>query len=145
MQEKQTGIASGSPPVPPAQNDAANAQEQPNLALAKPSLYQMFFAWEKLHLLYNAVLFVAVVCTDARWNEALLDRRFIPALIIVAALANAYFFLGPIIEERIARYGAPRSTVRPLVFSGITTTAVVYFIAVLNCLVQLVELGEANK
>jgi len=98
-----------------------------------------------LHLLYNAVLFVAVVCTDARWNEALLDRRFIPALIIVAALANAYFFLGPIIEERIARYGAPRSTVRPLVFSGITTTAVVYFIAVLNCLVQLVELGEANK
>jgi hypothetical protein len=113
---RTTDIAEGLPPEPPIEV----APAEPDIRLREPTARDVFLAWEKLRLLYNALLTLLVF---ALMGESVFD--FLPNLLEVAILANLIFCAGPVAEHYLSRLTMPRLLARLLVFFLACTLAVV--------------------
>lgn len=74
---------------------------------------EVFLAWEKLRVIYNAILLLVatILLANAYWpgNDLHPDVEFSSVLIKImacAVAANALYFLGPIVESYIRWLGA---------------------------------------
>lgn len=82
------------------------------------SARDVFLAWERRRLVYNAVLVVATLvgmATNAR--ASLLDAPFRRFLLYGSVVANVLYCAGPVAEGYLAWMGAPRRSARALVFT----------------------------
>ena len=115
-----TDIASG---LPPLANDPTLSL--PNIRAAEPTFMEVFFAWEKLRLLYNG-LFIVVVLIRLEFN-----LLAIPFFVEPAIYANLCFCAGPVAEGYLCWLGLPHQPCRWVVFwAGFFFTlalAIVYF------------------
>jgi hypothetical protein len=103
------------PEAPPADETPATVRIV-DLAHPDERATTVFLAWEKLRLLYNAIL-AAVVCWVG--SGLLAHSAFWPQLLMDAFLANVFFCLGPCLEGYICLFGGngtPRATVRAVLF-----------------------------
>jgi hypothetical protein len=82
----------------------------PNIHAAEPTFMEVFFAWEKLRLLYNGLLIVAVLI---RFQFIL---EVIPFFVEPAIYANLCFCAGPVAEGYLCWFGLPRQPCRWVVF-----------------------------
>ena len=91
-----------------------------------------FWAWEKLRLIYNAILFAVtgLVC----WLEPILisHEDFWLGLIPEAIVANLCFFCAPILESYVCWLGFRWSWLRPSLFILGTLLASVLALSVLH-------------
>jgi len=71
---------------------------------------EVFFAWEKLRILYNGLLIVAVLIRF----EFILE--VIPFFVEPAIYANLCFCAGPVAEGYLCWFGLPRQPCRWVVF-----------------------------
>ena len=94
-----------------ASNDAALTQ----------TLKQVFFAWEKLRVLY--VLALVAVTLSSLPLEAMKRLDVWIAVAILALGANACYFAGPIAETYLCWFGLRRNIVRSVLFVGGTVFA----------------------
>lgn len=85
----------------------------PVLHASEESARQVFLAWERLRLTYNAALAILVLAFS--WNS-LLDRDFWSYLFWGAFGANVCFCLGPVAEGYLVLLGADRRVARWIVF-----------------------------
>ena len=99
------------PGAAPSSNDTAPA----------PTLKQVFFAWEKLRVLY--VLALAAVTLSSIPLEAMKRLDVWIAVAILAIGANACYFAGPIAETYLCWLGQRRNIVRSALFVGGTAFA----------------------
>jgi hypothetical protein len=116
----QTGL---SPALaqPPVDEDAAPWH---NISQPQASADEVFLAWERLRLFYNAILLVVVVCYFG------LETLFIvPFALLPALLANLCFCAGPVAEWYLYLLGMPRRSARWLVFVLGTLLSVVVTLA----------------
>jgi hypothetical protein len=106
-----SGIIEGQPPpigTPP------NDLPAPDIELPEPSHMEVFWAWEKLRILYNVVLISVVVVTG--WTKGAVCPLFAILLLPEAILANVCFCVGLVCESYLALLGMPRSLSRPVLF-----------------------------
>jgi hypothetical protein len=106
----RTDVAEGLSPAPMPGEDQPT-DHMPNIRVKEPTFMEVFFAWEKLRLVYNAVL-VVVVLIKARF----VDDMGLESLIPGALIANLCFCTGPIAEGYFCLLGFPRPIGRPLLF-----------------------------
>lgn len=89
------------------------AQTSNDIAPA-PTLKQVFFAWEKLRVLY--VLALAAVTLSSIPLEAMKRIDVWVAVAVLAVAANACYFAGPIAETYLCWLGLRRNLVRSALF-----------------------------
>ncbi len=94
-----------------ASNDAALTQ----------TLKQVFFAWEKLRVLYVIVL--AVITLSCLPDDVMGRLDFWLGIAVLAIGANVCFFAGPIVEVYLCWLGLRRQIVRPALFLSGTVFA----------------------
>jgi hypothetical protein len=82
-----------------------------------PDAMAVFFAWEKLRLVYNAVLAI-VVLGFLGVSGAETSLRFWFQLALAAGGANLCFCAGPVAEGYLCWFGLERRTVRVLLFAA---------------------------
>lgn len=92
-----------------------------NDAAPTPTLKQVFFAWEKLRVLY--VLALAVVTLSSIPPEAMKRLDVWIAVAVLAVAANVCYFAGPIAEMYLCWLGLRRTIVRAALFLGGTVFA----------------------
>lgn len=80
------------------------------------SARQVFVAWEKLRIVYNAVL-VAVVVTVAAFADVKFDIEFLRFLGICAVAAILVYCAGPVAEGYAALLGVARRASRIVLFT----------------------------
>jgi hypothetical protein len=95
-----------------------------------------FLAWEKLRLLYNAVLVVETIAIGLAAHPLLLQPEFWVSSVMGAVFANACFFLGPIIETYVAWLGHPSRTLRLVMFIVGTVVSCLLVIVALRFLIM---------
>jgi hypothetical protein len=98
-------IASGLPPL--AKDPTLPL---PNIRAAEPTFMEVFFAWEKLRLLYNGLLILAVLI---RFQFIL---EVIPFFVEPAIYANLCFCAGPVAEGYLCWLGLAHQPCRWVVF-----------------------------
>lgn len=82
------------------------------------SARDVFLAWEKLRLVYNAALVLATgIGVVLGPDDVLADRAYLGHLIRAAVLANALFCAGTVAEGYLAWMGAPRRPSRAILFA----------------------------
>lgn len=91
-------------------------------AAQKSTVKQVFFAWEKLRVLY--VLALAAVTLTSIPPEAMKRLDVWVAVAILAIGANVCYFAGPIAETYLCWLGLRRKLVRSALFVGGTVFAV---------------------
>ncbi len=105
-------IAEGLPPSAPSLAESEAASAIPDIRAKEPTSMEVFFAWEKLRLAFNALLLVIVVFM-------MLRAGFNPLAIVFfgedAVLANLCYCVGPVAEGYLCWLGLPRIVVRWLV------------------------------
>jgi hypothetical protein len=111
QESQETEIAVG-PPLPPRADLAS--EDGPDIRLKQPTAMEVFFAWEKLRLAYNALLAVTGI------GMMILKAEFSPLIVVFAAgpilLANLCFCVGPVAEGYLCWFGLPRRPVRWIIF-----------------------------
>ena len=90
-------------------------------AAPAPTLKHVFFAWEKLRVLY--VLALVAVTLSSLPLEAMKRLDVWIAVAILALGANACYFAGPIAETYLCWFGLRRNIVRSVLFVGGTVFA----------------------
>jgi hypothetical protein len=109
IENPHTAIAGGAPPKASVPLD--DAPYLPKITLDEPTAMQVFFAWEKLRLIYNIVLvFTAVLIC---WP--ILPFIFVETL-GAALIANVMYCAGPVAECYLCWFGVPRLIARAIVF-----------------------------
>jgi hypothetical protein len=103
-------IAAG---LPPATTDSA--MPLPNIRAAEPTFMEVFFAWEKLRILYNGLLIVAVLGVALKSGYSMLAGIF---FLEPAIYANLGFCAGPVAEGYLCWFGLPRRTCRWAIFAS---------------------------
>jgi len=100
-----TDIVEGLPPL-------ANQSAVPlrDIRAAEPTFMEVFFAWEKLRILYNGLL-ILVVLVRIEFNLQLFFFFLEPAI-----YANLCFCAGPVAEGYLTLIGLPRQQFRWLIF-----------------------------
>ena len=93
---------------------AAMPGTTPSANEAAPTLKQVFFAWEKLRVLYVAAL--AVVTLSNIPIEAMKHLEVWVAVAVLAVGANVCYFAGPIAETYLCWLGLRRNMVRTALF-----------------------------
>ena len=84
------------------------------------SARDVFLAWEKLRLVYNAALVLATALAvgfGQPFRRVDVDRAFLAHLGEGAAILNVAFCAGPVLESYMAWMGAPRSAFRLALFT----------------------------
>lgn len=96
------------------------------------SARDVFLAWEKLRLVYNAALVLATLAGMALNPQAsFLDRSFLRLLLYGSVVANVLYCAGPVAEGYLAWMGAPRRSARAVVFTlGCVLGATLAFVCV---------------
>lgn len=92
------------------------------------SAHSVFLAWERLRIIYNAVLTFLVLSFGAPF---LGERAFWRFTLGAAVLANLCFCFGPVAEGYMSWFGADRRAVRGAIF---------VFGTMLGCFLTLVAL-----
>ena len=87
------------------------AEESPHLRNTEPSAMELFFAWEKLRVLYNGILLGITVIWKSRG-----DWISWPTLLFSIVVANGLFCAGPVLENYLCWFGLPRSLVHGIIF-----------------------------
>jgi len=90
---------------------------------------QTFLVWEKLHVVYVAVL--ALVTLLLIVTTGSLDRRVLRVVIEGAVVANIAYFAGPLMETYIHWLGYDRRWPRWVMFTGGTLLAIILAVGVL--------------
>lgn len=90
----------------------ANLSNQSQNAVSAQSV---FWAWEKLRLIYNGVLVTVVFIMVG--SAASMTAEFWQSLIYRAIAANIWFCVGPVLEGYLAEIGAARSPTRWFLFT----------------------------
>ena len=91
---------------------------------------ETFIAWEKLRLVYNAILVplcigLILLASRATPQPHVTDLMLWASCIFGGVVANACYFAGPIIETYVAWLGLPSRTLRYVLFTlGTLFTAV---------------------
>jgi hypothetical protein len=99
---------------------AAESSDKSLLALAK----RVFFAWEKLRVVYIALLVVETVALIG--PLLLFDERIFFMVVEGAIVVNLFFFAGPVVETSIRWLGYERQWPRWAMFisgTGVTMAA----------------------
>jgi hypothetical protein len=104
---KSAEIAKGLPPTYQA------ALPLFNIRASEPTFMEVFFAWEKLRLLYNSMLIVAVLGTALKAGYSMLVGIF---FVEPAIYANLCFCAGPVAEGYLTWLGLPRRPCRWIIF-----------------------------
>lgn len=94
--------------------------------------YGVLRKWERLRLLYNAILVPLVVVATLLFGSGLLpDHRFWEAVVFGGVVSNVCFCLGPILEFYLVRLGAGARAARGWLFGlGTAFTAFAALVAV---------------
>jgi hypothetical protein len=91
------------------------------------SAREVFLAWERWRIVYNAALVFGTVIGILLVPEDLLaDRMYLRHLIRVAVLANVLYCVGPVAEGYFAWMGGPRRPIRAIVFTLGTLLATLF-------------------
>ncbi len=116
---KATEIAVGTPPAPQTAIEPLASEDMPSIVKKdEPTAQQVFFAWEKLRLAYNAVLVFVVLVQISFGAE-------FPFLVLNAIVANVFFCAGPVAEGYLVLLGVPRLPFRWLICLFGTVIAVI--------------------
>lgn len=106
-----TQIAEGLPPNNAGSSEDALPDEWAHLRNSEPSAMQVFFAWEKLRIVYNVVLATLVLVAIGPEIGTILEGTVLGAI-----GANVAFCAGPFVENYLCWMGGSRSVVRWVVF-----------------------------
>lgn len=101
---------------------------------------RIFVAWERLRIVYNAILAVTVVCVVAiyflQYRPTSIPLFGFLGIVVPVVGANLCFFAGPIVETYVAWLGLRTETLRMvLMFFGTALSmliAIAWVIALLN-------------
>ena len=88
-----------------------------------------FLAWEKLRVIYVAILAVITILLIA--PSGFLDERVLLLVVEGAVVANAAYFAGPTIETYIKWLGYDRAWPRWVMFGAGTLLSIVLVVGVL--------------
>ena len=102
-------IAEGMPPRAPMREETG--EDATDIRQRAPNALEVFFAWEKLRVVYNYVLLMVVAIVA---GVATMD--LLPNLIELAIAANLLFCSGSVVENYIACCGIRRRPVRWVLF-----------------------------
>lgn len=120
-------------PRPTDSDAAALVAESPTETLGSIAK-QTFFAWEKLRLIYVAILGVETILIGLTGDGAAWDPGFWLIVILCAMVANVCFFAGPILETYVRWLGFPTKALRWVLFiAGTLFTGLLAMV----CLVEL--------
>ncbi len=108
-----------------------------------PSAKNIFLKWERLRLVYNAVLVVTVVVAWARWgcHHGCVHAGVPVFLIARAIMANVCFTAGPAVEAYASWLGCRARWLRPALF--ILGTLFAILLVVLSLRICRVYGGQA--
>jgi hypothetical protein len=104
--EPASEIAEGLPPTLPVHDDRAELAEH-DLRVNEPTAMQVFFAWEKLRIVYNLLL--ALLVLSIRGSDVF---DLLPNFIEAAILANVCYCVGPVAEGYLCLLGLKRIPAR---------------------------------
>jgi hypothetical protein len=110
--ESATEIAEGFPPKSSIPDDRVGLVEA-KVRAKEPPFMEVFFAWEKMRLLYNALMGVLVICIVVKAGFGFSIGVWIAE---GAVLANLCFCIGPIAEGYLCWLGLPHQTTRWVLF-----------------------------
>ena len=123
-----TDISSGCPPAAPGIQGPK--EEAPSIRLVEATAMEVFFAWEKLRLVFNGLLVTIAVAMMIH------KLAFSPLIAILGAypalLANLGFSLGPIAEGYLCWFGMQRSAARWCVFGLGSLVAAVFTVEAMD-------------
>jgi len=93
--------------------DPSHRDDVPEITLPEPTHMEVFWAWERLRLLFNLLLtgLVVLLCI-AKGFSPLAGLWFLPQ----ALVANIGFCVGPVCEGYAAHAGMPRQITRIFMF-----------------------------
>ena len=104
-----TEIAEGLPPA----KHTVDEPPVPDIRAADPTFMEVFFAWEKLRLLYNGLLILLVMAMAVKSGFS----PFVGVMFGLHALvANLCFSAGLVVEGYLCWLGLPRQTCRWCIF-----------------------------
>jgi hypothetical protein len=107
-------------------------EEHLEILAPQPGAMEVFIAWEKLRLLYNAILAGLVV-----WYLTPFAALHVgPVLLFDALMANLGFCAGPVAEGYLCLLGFPRKPTRWVIFGIGTALAAAQAIPVLQVMLQ---------
>ncbi len=126
-------------PYQPVEDQVHAEENLPHIPLDQLAR-RIFVAWERLRIVYNAILAVTVICVVAvyfaQYRPASLPLSGFFGIIVPVVGANLCFFAGPIVETYVAWLGLRTETLRMvLMFFGTALSmmiAVAWVIALLN-------------
>jgi hypothetical protein len=97
-------FAPGLPPEPTQGVDEPT--EATDIRVPQANAMAVFFAWEKLRVLFNALYALALCYVTSGLRG--IDERFFVFLLIVVLLLNAVFSVGPVVEGYLCWFGSKR-------------------------------------
>jgi hypothetical protein len=119
-QQFQSGLKESSPTeiaegLPPTQTPGVDqtTDHLPNIRVKEPTFMEVFFAWEKLRLIYNALLIIVVLAMLLQAGSSPLTAVFFA---LHALAANLFFCAGPVGEGYLCWIGVSRQSSRWIVF-----------------------------
>lgn len=121
-------------------DDQVHAEETlPHISLDRLAR-RIFIAWERLRLVYNAILAITVICVATvayvQYQPTSIPLSGFFGTIVPVVGANLCFFAGPIVETYVAWLGFRTETLRlVLMFFGTALSmmiAIAWVIALLN-------------
>ncbi len=125
MPTARTDIATGTPPALMTRVQEELDEPVPNIRDEGSRAMEVFFAWEKLRLIYNGVLVVIAVVVCGPPVVLMIGEAILGAI-----AANLMFCAGPVGECYLAWWGVPRLAARWVLFvlgmvvsAGITMNA----------------------
>ncbi len=103
------------------------AEDVPLSLMIRP----IFLSWEKLRLVYNAILILITLGLMTFQSHLFSNVEFWTAVVFGALVANACFFLGPIIEAYVTWLGYRNVGLRVFLFiSGTVVACILAFASV---------------
>jgi hypothetical protein len=119
-------------PMNPYAPPSSSIQQLPRIDSGKPE-FLLFFRWEKLRLLYNAILGVESIVSLVAYPPPQPPAEVVFWLVILAGLANLCFCLGPVLDG-YAHWIGLRSRVTSMVIFTVGTvfSAFVAYFVLLN-------------
>jgi hypothetical protein len=125
-----TEIAEGLPPSQRIDDEAAESAEH-DLRVNEPSAMQVFFVWEKLRILYNVILIVALGFLFTGLKGEPLGLRDLGRGLFIVFLMNVWFCAGPVGEGYLSLFGVPCRVSRGIMLAVIAASAVLLFLAIM--------------
>ena len=102
-----------------------------------------FLAWEKLRLIYIAVLGVETIAIGLIAHPLMLSPEYWGSVVMGAVFANACFFIGPIIETYVTWLGYPSKALRIVMFiAGTMFSCVLVIVALRFLIIQMPNLAQ---